>query len=106
MTDAIEITNEMVEIAAKSDAEVDGRTYEALGAADKRRYQNRARKGLALVAPLIASQAAAMERERCAKVAEQEGKDHDGLSLMDFASRQTCDEIAAAIRAEVAEGRE
>lgn len=40
------ITDAMVEAAARSDAEFDGRDFDALGRADKRRYLERSRKAL------------------------------------------------------------
>ena len=40
------VSDAMVEAAARSDAAFDGRDFDALGRADKRRYLDRSRKAL------------------------------------------------------------
>lgn len=61
----IVITDELVEVGARSDAEFDGRPWLSMGKADRDRYLARSRLALSAVAPLIAAQ----EREACAMVA-------------------------------------
>lgn len=58
------INDAMIEKAATSDAAFDGRELSALGAADRRRYRDRARAALAAALPLIL--------EEVAKVAEDQ----------------------------------
>lgn len=68
-----EITDELVEVGARSDAEFDGRPWLSMGKADRDRYLARSRLALSAVAPLIAAQ----EREAidAAAKAIQEGRD-------------------------------
>lgn len=95
----MEIAEELIEVAARSDAEFDGRPWLSMGKADRDRYLARSRLAITAVAPLIAAQ----EREACARMAGEMAERYKGLS---GTIRAYTGNLEDRIRARGAAGRE
>ncbi len=98
------ITDEMIEKAAQSDADFDGRTWMAMGRGERDRYRARAKASLGVVGPMLV----AAEREACAQIADQSREQSrrwatdirhaDSARDANYKRAQAALEIASAIR--------